>query len=104
VVARRPVPHPSTMNRTRVHLVVSGRVQGVCFRAETSAVASQLDLTGFVRNLPAGDVEILAEGDRAAVRRLVEWARRGPSMAHVTNVSTAYEEPRDDFDSFGVRY
>lgn len=92
------------MNPTRVHLVVSGRVQGVCFRAETSAVASQLDLTGFVRNLPAGDVEIVAEGDRAAVRRLVQWARRGPPMAHVTNVSIAHEEPRNEFGSFGVRY
>ena len=84
--------------------MVSGRVQGVCFRAETAAIASRLDLVGFVRNLPAGDVEIVAEGDRASIRRLVEWALRGPTMAHVSNVSTDDEEPRDDFDSFVVRY
>lgn len=65
------------------HCLVSGRVQGVCFRAETAAQANRLGLTGWVRNLPDGRVEVRAFGVNSRLSELREWLRRGPRMAHV---------------------
>ncbi|MEN6463600.1 MAG: acylphosphatase, partial [Syntrophaceae bacterium] len=70
----------------RVHLIVSGRVQGVFFRARTKAMAESLDLKGWVRNLSDGSVEAVFEGSGPAVNEAVEWCRKGPSRAVVTNV------------------
>lgn len=78
--------------RVRVALVVSGRVQGVAFRQSTADEAARLGLTGFVRNLPDGRVEAEAEGERAAVERLVAWCRRGPPLARVDGVAVSWRE------------
>lgn len=78
--------------RVRVALVVSGRVQGVAFRQSTAEEAARLGLTGFVRNLPDGRVEAEAEGERAAVERLVAWCRRGPPLARVDDVAVSWQE------------
>jgi acylphosphatase len=72
---------------------VSGRVQGVFFRASTAARARAAGITGYARNLPDGRVEVLACGDEAAVRALCEWLRHGPPGARVTNVTV---EPATD--------
>ncbi|NJL92227.1 MAG: acylphosphatase [Anaerolineae bacterium] len=61
----------------RLHALVHGRVQGVSFRATTQQTAQQLNLTGWVRNRPDGTVEVLAEGPRAALERLLTFAGRG---------------------------
>ena len=87
----------------RARVVVSGRVQGVFFRAETRREASLLGLSGFVRNTRDGMVEAVFEGDPAMVERAVKWCRRGPSHAHVDSVKVTWEEPTGEI-GFGVRY
>ena len=88
----------------RVRLTVSGVVQGVGFRMYAQREARHLGLTGFVRNLPGGEVEIVAEGDPAAVDRLTAWARQGLPAARVERVEVEPAEPTGGFDGFDVRY
>jgi len=86
----------------RVHLFVSGRVQGVFFRACTQREAQSLGLVGWVRNLPDGRVEIVAQGDAEAVRALVEWSHLGPVRAEVASVDINWEETHL-IDGFSIR-
>ncbi len=74
-------------------VVVSGRVQAVFFRVSAQEVALSLGLVGWVRNLPDGRVEMVAEGADAAVEQLVTWARTGPPTAHVTGVELSDASP-----------
>lgn len=76
----------------RVRVRIHGRVQGVFFRAETRSRAESLGLAGWVRNAPNGSVEALFEGDPDRVDSMVEWCRRGPSGARVTEVEVLEEE------------
>jgi acylphosphatase len=80
----------------RAHVVVSGRVQGVFFRAETRDRATSLGVAGWVRNTPGGTVEAVFEGDRRRVESMVEWMRRGPPLARVDDVQVAWEDPRGE--------
>lgn len=85
----------STESHTGHHYFVSGRVQGVFFRAETEAQANRLGLTGWVRNLPDGRVEVCAFGAPAKLSALRDWLKRGPPMAHVLKLEcepVPYEE------------
>ncbi len=86
----------------RVHLFVSGRVQGVFFRVDTQREARSLGLVGWVRNLPDGRVEIVAQGNAEAVRALVEWSHLGPVRAEVTSVDISWEETHP-IDGFSIR-
>jgi acylphosphatase len=87
----------------RLRIVVRGRVQGVGFRYAAVATARRLGLTGWARNAADGSVEILAEGDPAAVHELLAWCRQGPPSARVSSVQHA-EETRDGaLGTFGVR-
>lgn len=86
-----------------VHLVVSGRVQGVFFRQSTADTARRLGLRGWVRNLPDGRVEAEAEGDRAAVEALVEWCRHGPPAARVDDLEVEWREARGGLGPFAIR-
>ncbi|HET9031269.1 MAG TPA: acylphosphatase [Dokdonella sp.] len=72
------------MDCARFH--VSGRVQGVFFRASTRAQAMRLDIRGYARNLPDGRVEVLAEGKPESISELELWLQRGPEAARVTGV------------------
>ena len=92
------------MAPARVHLVVSGRVQGVAFRASTADAARRLGLRGWVRNLPDGRVEAEAEGDRPQVEALVAWCRRGPPAARVLDLEVTWGEPRGDLAGFEIRH
>ncbi|MGB9757755.1 MAG: acylphosphatase [Candidatus Bipolaricaulaceae bacterium] len=87
----------------RVHIFVSGRVQGVFFRAHTRDLAQKLGLAGFVRNLPDGRVEVVAEGPEEKLQELIQFCHRGPPLAHVTGVEVHWEEPTGEFRSFSVR-
>lgn len=88
----------------RVHLIVKGRVQGVAFRAYTQMEARRLHLCGYVRNLPDGSVEIVAEGGRKPLNKLVEWAHQGSPVAEVTEVVQTYSNAEEEFNSFMIRY
>ena len=68
------------------HFVISGRVQGVYFRQSTLEIAQQLDLTGWVRNLPDGQVEVMAQGSIDSLAELEQWLHVGPTMAKVSAV------------------
>lgn len=88
--------------KTCKRCLISGRVQGVFYRAHTQAEALRLGLTGWVRNLADGRVEVVACGPAAAVDKLCQWLRRGPSHAIVTAVDCAPVED-EGFGSFEVR-
>lgn len=75
-----------------LHSVVRGKVQGVWFRASTREQALSLGLCGWVRNLPSGEVEVLAIGPKAKAQALESWLHQGPSKAEVQEVSTEEQE------------
>ena len=81
---------------------VQGRVQGVGYRHFIVVEAGRLGLNGIVRNLPDGDVEVIAEGDRALLGRLVDRARIGPPHAVVTHVTAEWGEGPPRYTQFGV--
>ncbi len=87
---------------TRAHVWVSGRVQGVFFRAATAEEAHRLGVAGWVRNLPDGRVEAVFEGEESAVDAAVAWCRRGPERAAVTSVVVEHE-PAEGIAGFSVR-
>jgi acylphosphatase len=86
----------------RIHAVVTGIVQGVCFRAETRYEAERLGVTGWVRNRADGSVELVAEGLRASVEALIAWCRHGPEYASVEDVEVRWEAHKGEFSRFGI--
>ena len=91
------------VDKAQVRLVVDGRVQGVFFRATAAREARRLGLSGWVRNLPDGRVEIVAEGERKALEMLIAWGHQGPPAARVTDVEVEWSEYVGKFSSFEVR-
>lgn len=89
------------MNR-RVHLRIRGQVQGVSYRASARFEALRLGLTGWVRNLPAGDVEAIAEGSDAQLSAFVAWCEQGPPSARVRGVERREAAATGEFTSFEV--
>jgi acylphosphatase len=87
----------------RLHLWISGRVQGVFFRGAAADEARMLAITGWARNLADRRVEIIAEGRRSALNALMAWAHDGPSAAHVERVEVEWSESRGEFSDFRVR-
>ena len=92
------------MAKARAHLLISGRVQGVYYRAFTEDVASTLDLKGWVRNTASGDVEALFEGEKEDIEKAMEMCRKGPPASAVRDIKIDWEEFKGEFDSFSVRY
>ena len=92
------------MSRTRAHLMLEGRVQGVFFRGFTRERAQAGDVEGWVRNVPDGRVEAVLEGEERAVRALVEDLRHGPPGARVVRLDVSYEVPTREFKGFSIRY
>ncbi len=88
----------------RVHIIVSGRVQGVAFRAMTQREAMRLNLTGWVRNLSDGRVEAVFEGDEGSVEQMVQWCKHGPRLAVVERIDTTEEPCTGRFRDFQIRY
>ncbi|WP_138500255.1 acylphosphatase [Nostoc sp. PA-18-2419] len=87
-----PTPPPKIV---RAHVFISGQVQGVGFRYATIDTATQLGLTGWVRNLPESRVEAVFEGARQVVDEMVRWCHSGPPAAVVKEVLVEYEEPEN---------
>lgn len=88
----------------RAHVFVSGRVQGVFFRANTRKQALNLGLTGWAKNLRDGRVEAVFEGEDAAVEKAIAWCHQGSSHASVDTVDVHYEDYTGEFDTFSIRY
>lgn len=91
-----------TREPKRARVRISGRVQGVFFRAETRERAEALGLGGWVRNAPDGSVEVVLEGPGERIESLLAWARRGPVSATVDAVEVEWEDPLGESE-FGVR-
>lgn len=88
----------------RLHLIVSGKVQGVFYRDFVRREAEKLGVKGFVRNLSDGTVEVVAEGDDSVLKSLVAACKKGPLMAFVKSVDVKDEPSTGQFEDFDVRY
>ena len=88
---------------SKVHVVISGKVQGVWFRASTKDKAEQLNIKGWVRNTSDGKVEAMFEGDEENVNEILKWCYQGPPLAEVENVKVKKQVPSNDLDCFSVR-
>jgi acylphosphatase len=87
----------------RAHLLITGIVQGVGYRWSCRRAAQGIGVTGWVRNLPDGRVEAVAQGTREQVEQLIKWCYRGPEEARVSDIAVAYEEAAETFQDFGIR-
>ena len=85
-------------------IVISGKVQGVFFRAETQKAARRYGVSGWVRNRPDGTVEALMEGLRKDVEALTAWCHEGSPMSRVDRVDVKWKEYTGKFDRFDVIY
>lgn len=89
----------------RAHVIITGRVQGVFFRAETQKAALRIGVKGWVRNRSDGTVEAVFEGSESMVNQALDWCRHeGSPMSQVTEVAVAYEPRTEEFDSFSIAY
>ena len=94
----------SGSKKTRAHVFVIGRVQGVYFRQNTKQVATRHRVTGWVRNLPDGRVEAMFEGDDMDVNEVIEWCHIGPPKAKVEDVDVKFQKYTGEFAGFDVNY
>jgi len=92
------------MKQNRVHLFVSGRVQGVFFRQSLKVIAKKNNVLGWVRNLTDERVEAILEGDSKSVNSVIDWAKTGPANSRVDNIEISNEEFKNEFSTFEVLY
>ncbi len=92
------------MAKQRVHLFVTGKVQGVFFRQAMKVTAKKNHATGWVRNLKDGRVEAIVEGEDLDVSAVVEWCHAGPANARVEDVEIRNEKFKGEFAKFEVLY
>lgn len=88
----------------QVKILIFGRVQGVFFRSNAKLQADKLGITGWIRNLPNGAVEITAQGSREDLEKLISWCRRGSLFAKIERVKINWIKPKEFFSSFGIIY
>lgn len=88
----------------RAHVIISGRVQGVFFRAETRRAAEQRGVSGWVRNKSDGTVEAVFEGGKAAVNAMTEWCHKGSPHSEVSDVNVKRETYSGEFRGFEITY
>lgn len=87
----------------QVDMKISGKVQGVFFRAETRAKAQKLGIKGWVRNAEDGSVEIMAQGEEATLAEFLAWCKQGPEYSHVEKVVTKPVNHLDELHGFSIR-
>jgi len=88
----------------RVHILISGRVQGVGFRFFARHCALKLNISGYAKNLVNGDVEIIAEGKKSNLDEFVKELKKGPPLSRVADVKINKREYTDGFRRFSIRY
>ena len=88
----------------RMHVFITGKVQGVAFRHHTAKMALSLNLKGWVRNLDDGRVEAVFEGVDDAVDAMLAWCQQGPPLAHVTHVDAREESPSRSYPDFRITF
>ena len=85
-----------------VHLVIKGKVQGVYYRASAREKANELGIKGWIKNTPGGHVEVIAGGNKEQLEKFIEWCRRGPKYAEVTDM-TVTEGEEEHFNDFSIK-
>jgi len=88
----------------RAHVLIHGRVQGVCFRMETQHAAETIGVNGWVRNLPNGAVEAVFEGTPSHVDRMLKWCNTGPPLSDVKHVDVKWEAYVGEFGKFEITF
>jgi acylphosphatase len=96
----------SVVNPTKIraHVFITGRVQGVFFRSETRHEARRLGVSGWIQNTPEGRVEAVFEGEEKSVKEIIEFCKRGPPGARVTDIQVLWENHTGEFRDFQIRY
>lgn len=92
------------MEKARAYLLISGRVQGVFYRSFTEDIAQSLRLNGWVKNRSDGKVEAIFEGKKEDIEKAISSCYKGPSAARVNNIDVQWEDFKDEFNTFSVRY
>ena len=92
------------MKKQRVHVLVSGKVQGVFFRQALKVIAKKNNVLGWVRNLADKRVEAILEGDSKSVKSVIEWIKIGPANSRVDDIEISNEEFKNEFSVFEVLY
>lgn len=88
----------------RIHVWISGRVQGIFFRANTRRKAMDLNLKGWIKNLEDGRVEAVIEGKDSDVKKMLEFLQKGPLGARVTKFDVKEEKYKGEFEFFEIVY
>ena len=88
----------------RANIIFSGTVQGVGFRFTVQRYAIRLGLKGWVRNTPDGCVEAVFEGEEENINRIIEWCHQGSTHSKVKNVEIKYQEPKNEFSDFTIKF
>lgn len=86
-----------------INIIISGKVQGVFFRANTQKIAVKLNIAGWVRNLPNGDVEVVAFGEAGNIQEFISWLKHGPELAVVDNIKIIDIDFNNEFTSFNIK-
>lgn len=89
--------------KARAHVIFSGKVQGVFFRANTQEKAVAENVLGWVRNLPDGSVEAVFEGDKNRIEAVIGWCSHKQPYARVDNTDISWESPKNEFKRFDIR-
>ena len=92
------------MAKARLHFKIFGDVQGVSFRYYASGVAQNLGLAGWAKNASDGTVEGELEGEENSLKEFLEWAKGGPKWAKVEKVEARWEEFKDEFHNFKIKF
>jgi len=88
----------------RTHVFVTGDVQEVSFRYYAKQKAASLEIKGWVRNLPSGEVEAVFEGLDDRIKEMIEWCKKGPWLAKVNTVKVDFSDYRGEFEGFEIRH
>lgn len=86
----------------QIHILISGKVQGVCYRASCKEYALSIGLKGWVKNLDDGSVEVLAQGEKVNLEKFIAWCKQGPPQAKVEEVRISWQEANGPFNGFVV--
>ncbi|MEN8210724.1 MAG: acylphosphatase [Thermodesulfobacteriota bacterium] len=87
-----------------IKVIISGKVQGVFYRAETKKAADKLNIKGYVKNLSDGSVEAVFNADQSKINHMIKWCHKGPAASRVDNILTQRIEQSENFDTFEIRY
>jgi acylphosphatase len=88
----------------RAHVIITGRVQGVAFRADTRWAAQRIGVFGWVRNRRDGSVEAVIEGEKPRVEEMLAWCRKGSALARVDHVTLEWEPYTGEFTTFVITF